>query len=41
MKQASVHHFYVQLLFQPLPDHGVYTVFVKLDNTKLEVRCLT
>ena len=22
---------------QPLPEHGVYTVFVNLDNTKLEL----
>ena len=25
---------------QPLPEHGVYTVFVELDNTKLEVRAV-
>ena len=25
------------MLFQPLPEHGVYTVFVELDNTKLEL----
>lgn len=23
---------------QPLPDHGVYTVFIDLGNTKLELR---
>ena len=22
---------------QPLPEHGVYTVFIELDNTKLEL----
>jgi len=27
----------IQFLLQPEPDHGVYTVFVKLGNTKIEV----
>jgi len=26
-----------QCLLQPQPDHGVYTVFVKLGDTKIEV----
>jgi len=27
-------------LIQPQPDHGVYTVFVELGDTKIEVRIL-
>ena len=32
--------FFVNLdlcIFQPQPDHGVYTVFVELGETKIEV----
>ncbi len=31
---------YVWFCFQALPEHGVYTVFVELGDTKIEVRAM-
>ena len=33
-------NIHIHTYLQPLPEHGVYTVFVELGDTKIEV-CLT
>ena len=35
-----IDHMICHMIYtQPLPEHGVYTVFVDLGNTKIEVMC--